>query len=77
MFVTVRSPIQQIENTNATVTRGRVSRSTITPGALEGSNVDISSEFTNMIVTQRGFQANAKVVTTADEILNDLVNLRR
>jgi flagellar hook protein FlgE len=56
---------------------GGTSRSTITPGALEGSNVDISSEFTNMIVTQRGFQANAKVVTTADEILSDLVNLRR
>lgn len=56
---------------------GGTSRSSITPGALEGSNVDISSEFTNMIITQRGFQANAKVVTTADEILNDLVNLRR
>ena len=56
---------------------GGTSRSTITPGALEGSNVDISNEFTNMIVTQRGFQANARVVTTADEILNDLVNLRR
>jgi flagellar hook protein FlgE len=56
---------------------GGVSRSTITPGALEGSNVDISNEFTNMIITQRGFQANARVVTTADEILSDLVNLRR
>ena len=56
---------------------GGTSRSTIPPGALEGSNVDISNEFTNMIVTQRGFQANARVVTTADEILNDLVNLRR
>ena len=43
---------------------GGTSRSTITPGALEGSNVDISTEFTNMIITQRGFQANAKVVTT-------------
>ena len=56
---------------------GGSSRATITAGALEGSNVDISSEFTNMIITQRGFQANAKVVTTADEILNDLVNMRR
>lgn len=51
--------------------------STITPGALEGSNVDISQEFTEMIVAQRGFQANAKVITTADEMLSDLVNLRR
>ncbi len=51
--------------------------STITPGALEGSNVDISQEFTEMIIAQRGFQANAKVITTADEMLNDLVNLKR
>ncbi len=51
--------------------------STITPGALEGSNVDISAEFTEMIIAQRGFQANAKVITTADEMLSDLVNLRR
>ncbi len=51
--------------------------STITPGALENSNVDISTEFTNMIITQRGFQANARVITTADEMLNDVVNLKR
>ncbi len=51
--------------------------STITPGALEGSNVDISAEFTNMIVAQRGFQANARVISTSDDMLNELVNLRR
>jgi flagellar hook protein FlgE len=51
--------------------------STITPGALENSNVDISQEFTNMIVTERGFQANARVITTADEMLQELVNLKR
>lgn len=51
--------------------------SAITPGALEGSNVDISNEFTEMIIAQRGFQANSKVILTADEMLNDLVNLRR
>jgi flagellar hook protein FlgE len=56
---------------------GGTNTSTITPGALEGSNVDISQEFTNMIITQRGFQANARVITTADEMLNELVNLRR
>jgi len=49
----------------------------ITPGALEGSNVDITQEFSNMIVAQRGFQANARVITTADEMLNEIVNLRR
>jgi flagellar hook protein FlgE len=56
---------------------GGTNPSSITPGALEGSNVDISQEFTNMIITQRGFQANARVITTADEMLNELVNLRR
>lgn len=49
----------------------------ITPGALEMSNVDLSSEFVNMITTQRAFQANAKVITTSDEILTELVNLKR
>jgi flagellar hook protein FlgE len=56
---------------------GATSTSTITPGALESSNVDLSEEFTNMIIAQRGFQANARVITTADEMLNELVNLRR
>lgn len=56
---------------------GTSSASTLTPGALENSNVELSQEFTNMIVTQRGFQANARVITTSDEMLNELVNLRR
>lgn len=49
----------------------------LTPGALEMSNVDLSSEFTEMITTQRGFQANSRVITTSDEILQELVNLKR
>jgi len=49
----------------------------IAPGTLEMSNVDLSQEFTNMIVTQRGFQANSKIITTSDEMLQDLVNLKR
>jgi flagellar hook protein FlgE len=56
---------------------GTSNTSTITPGALENSNVDISQQFTDMIIAQRGFQANAKVITTADEMLQDLVNLKR
>jgi flagellar hook protein FlgE len=56
---------------------GEGSGSSITPGALESSNVDISQEFTNMIIAQRGFQANARVISTADEILQELVNIRR
>ncbi|MFZ5826788.1 MAG: flagellar hook protein FlgE [Bacillota bacterium] len=47
------------------------------PGNLEGSNVDLAAEFTNMIMTQRGFQANTKMVTTADDMLHELINLRR
>lgn len=49
----------------------------IKSGALEMSNVDLSSEFTNMIVTQRGFQANSRIITTSDEMLQELVNLKR
>jgi len=54
---------------------GTTSASTIAPASLETSNVDISQEFTDMIITQRGFQANARVITTADEMLNDIVNI--
>lgn len=49
----------------------------IQSGALEMSNVDLSEEFTEMIVAQRGFQANTKIITTSDEILQELVNLKR
>jgi flagellar hook protein FlgE len=48
----------------------------ITPGALEQSNVDLAEEFTNMIVAQRGFQANARVITVSDQFLTELVNLK-
>ncbi len=50
---------------------------TITPGAVEMSNVDIAEEFTNMILAQRTFQANARTITTSDEILQETVNLKR
>ncbi len=46
-------------------------------GALEMSDVDLSTEFTNMITTQRGFQANSRVITTSDAMLEELVNLKR
>jgi flagellar hook protein FlgE len=51
--------------------------STISTGELEMSNVDLSSEFTSMIVTQRGFQANSRVITTSDTLLEELINLKR
>ncbi len=53
------------------------SKSTLTSGALEMSNVDLAQEFTAMIIAQRGFQANSKVITTSDELLQELVNLKR
>jgi len=52
-------------------------RGTINPGALEMSNVDMANEFTDMIITQRGFQANSRIITTSDEMLQELVNLKR
>lgn len=52
-------------------------RGQIMSSALEMSNVDLSEEFTEMIVAQRGFQANTRIITTSDEILQELVNLKR
>ncbi|MBI4885062.1 MAG: flagellar hook protein FlgE [Actinobacteria bacterium] len=49
----------------------------VAPGALEGSNVDLATEFTNLVLAQRGFQANTRVITTSDEMLADLVNVKR
>lgn len=46
-------------------------------GVLEMSNVDLSNEFTDMIVTQRGFQANSRIITVSDEMLQELTNLKR
>ena len=51
--------------------------SSITSGELEMSNVDLSGEFTSMITTQRGFQANSRVITTSDSMLEELINLKR
>lgn len=49
----------------------------INSGVLEMSNVDLTEEFTEMIVAQRGFQANARTITTSDSILEEVVNLKR
>jgi flagellar hook protein FlgE len=50
---------------------------TLDAGSLEMSNVDLSQEFTNLIVAQRGFQANARIITTSDQVLQELVDLKR
>ena len=50
---------------------------TLLGGALEMSNVDLAQEFTNLIIAQRGFQANSRVITTTDQMLQDLVDIKR
>jgi flagellar hook protein FlgE len=56
---------------------GSASAGYLVSGGLEMSNVDLSKEFTDMIIAQRGFQANARVITTSDQVLEELVNLKR
>jgi flagellar hook protein FlgE len=57
-------------------TAGTNGLGTLSPGAIEMSNVDLAQEFTNMITAQRGFQANSRIISTADEMLQELVNLK-
>ncbi|NIZ92313.1 flagellar hook protein FlgE [Kineosporiaceae bacterium B12] len=56
---------------------GAAGRGTLGAGQLEMSNVDLSTEFTNLILAQRGFQANSKIITASDEILQDVINIKR
>jgi flagellar hook protein FlgE len=56
---------------------GKDTVSTIASGALEMSNVDLAQEFTDMIITQRGFEANGKMITTSDQMLQTLINMRQ
>lgn len=56
---------------------GRNGRGLVTPGSVEMSNVDLSEQFTDMIVTERGFQSNSRIITTSDEMLQELLSLKR
>jgi len=56
---------------------GSTGRGTIVPSAIEMSNVDLATEFTDMIVAQRGFQANGRVITVSDSLLQELIDLKR
>src|SRR5687768_13256357 len=58
-------------------TPGNAGKGLVTPGVIEMSNVDLAQSFTQMITAQRGFQANSRVISTSDEMLQDLVNLKR
>lgn len=61
----------------ATAVPGTGSTSTLMPGYIEASNVDLAKEFADMITTHRGFQANSKMITVSDEMLSDLVAMKR
>ncbi|WP_110180326.1 flagellar hook-basal body complex protein [Nocardioides solisilvae] len=56
---------------------GEGGRGTVKGGSLEMSNVDLAAEFTNLILAQRGFQASSRVITTSDQVLEELVNIKR
>jgi flagellar hook protein FlgE len=56
---------------------GSAIQSKVMSGVLEQSNVDLAEEFTRMIIAQRGFQANARIITASDEFLQEIVNLKR
>jgi flagellar hook protein FlgE len=62
---------------NATVSTPGTTSGFVTSGAIEMSNVDLAQAFTNMITAQRGFQANSRVIGTSDQMLEELVNLKR
>jgi flagellar hook protein FlgE len=67
-----------VNSGNATITTPGVGGSgKLNPGSLEMSNVDLTAQFADMITTQRGFQANSRVITTTDEMLEELVNMVR
>ena len=59
------------------VAAGEGGAGTIAGGTLEMANVDLSEEFVRLIVAQRGFQANARVVTTSDQVLEEVINIKR
>ena len=70
----------QVSNNSGAATVGNPGTAglgTIQSGFLEMSNVDLAAQFTNMIIAQRGFQANSRVITASDEMLQDLVNIKR
>jgi flagellar hook protein FlgE len=56
---------------------GTGGRGSVSGGALEASNVDIAREFALLILAQRGYQANARAITTADEVTQEAINLKR
>lgn len=75
----IGSSLYQESNNSGTANIKTVSNLglTVTPSALEMSNVDLSNELSDMIITQRGFQSNSKIITVADEMLETIINMKR
>ena len=75
----VGSSLYQVSNNSGEVGFGSASAlgCTITSSALEMSNVDVANEFSDMIITQRGFQSNSKIITVRDEMLETMINMKR
>jgi flagellar hook protein FlgE len=71
------SPASGGENVGTPGTTAAGTWGVTTSGTIEMSNVDLATEFTNMITAQRGFQANSRVIGAADEMLTELVNMKR
>lgn len=69
--------IQSLASGDATMTTPGDNAGTLIAGALEMSNVDLAQEFVDMIIAQRGFQANSKAIRTTDEMLQELINIKR
>lgn len=74
---TPNADIEQVLDLIGLANDAEVGTGAIISGQLEMSNVDLTGEFTEMIVAQRGFQANSRIITTSDEILQEVVNLKR
>ncbi|MEI6127594.1 MAG: flagellar hook-basal body complex protein, partial [Pseudomonadota bacterium] len=72
LYSKTRESGQPITGTPGTAGMGKIA-----PNSLEQSNVDLATEFVNMIIQQRGFQANSKTITTTDEMLSELIALKR
>jgi len=72
LFSETRSSGQPLTGTPGSAGMGQIA-----PNSLEQSNVDLSTEFVNMIIQQRGFQANSRIITTTDDMLGELINLKR
>ena len=75
-----RKPVHHFQQLRAGADRSvpnNGGRGQISTGYVEMSNVDLSTEFTNLIVTQRGFQANTRIITVVDQLLQDVIDLKR